>query len=177
MENLREILDEIHLYTNKLELLIKDIIWGLSWICGIYAIHNTSDKRALSSSYFIFSLSMLMEFGEKIKKKEHWASRLIDGIFCVAIIEVLLLAAVYLFGAPGIKNHFDIMYKTTFGIMCFMGIDFVIAWIEPNIEFDIKKVDDKKSTNEIKDIQLANIFRQKLLSGNLGNVKGDDDNE
>ena len=47
---LKDNLDEMHLYVNKSELLVKDIIWGISWIGGIYAISKTTDKQALSSA-------------------------------------------------------------------------------------------------------------------------------
>lgn len=32
---LKDNFDEMHLYVNKSELLVKDIIWGISWIGGI----------------------------------------------------------------------------------------------------------------------------------------------
>lgn len=165
---------EVHLYADKRELLVKDIIWGISWIGGIYAINGTSDKRALSSAYLIFSLSLLMEFGTKINKKKFWISRIIDGIFCLAIASITLIAMAFLVDAPLDEEHYKIMFNISAGIMLFMLIDFLIAWIQPNdkqIE-NIQKDTEKKMDNKI------SLFEQKLYSGCLGNInKGEDSNE
>lgn len=58
MGRLKENLDEMHLYINKSEMLIKDTIWAISWIGGICAINETTDKQALASAYLVFSLSL-----------------------------------------------------------------------------------------------------------------------
>lgn len=51
MGRLKDNLDEMHLYINKSEMLIKDTIWAISWIGGICAINKTTDKQALASAY------------------------------------------------------------------------------------------------------------------------------
>lgn len=174
MERLKDSLDEMHLYVNKSELLIKDIIWAISWIGGIYAINTTTDKQALASAYLIFSLSLLMEFGGKVKEKEHWFSRVVDGIFCLAIICILLMAITALVGAPLCDKHYNVMFYISTGIMIFVLIDFLITWIEP----DIKQSDDKEKKDSMKIDDKAYIFKEKLYSGCLGDInKGDDKNE
>ena len=167
-------LDETHLYVNKSELLVKDIIWAISWIGGIYAISNTSDKQALSSAYLIFSLSLLMEFGMKIKGKKHWLSRVIDGVFCFAIICILLMSITSLVGAPLCDKHYKIMFNISVGIMIFMLLDFLITWIEP----DVKPLDNKEKDKDKKTDDKVCLFEEKLYSGCLGDInKGDGNNE
>ncbi len=171
---LKDNFDEMHLYVNKSELLVKDIIWGISWIGGIYAISKTTDKQALSSAYLIFSLSLLMEFGMKIKGKKHWFSRVIDGAFCVAIICILLMAITALVGAPLCGNHYNVMFNISIGIMIFMLIDFLVTWIEP----DAKQLDVKEKEEDMKIEDKVGVFEKKLYSGCLGDInKGDDNNE
>lgn len=172
---LRECMDEIHLYVDKRELLIKDIIWAISWIGGIYAINNTEDKQALSSAYLIFALSLLMEFGQKIITKKHWFSRLVDSIFCLAIISILLMAIVSLFGAPLLcESHYKIMFIISLSIMVFMILDFIITWIEPEIN---QSKPEKHAIIENNDNTIA-LFNNKLYKGKLGDIsKGDDTNE
>ena len=43
---IKDNIDEMHLYIDKTEMLIKDIIWAISWVGGIYAINKTTDKQA-----------------------------------------------------------------------------------------------------------------------------------
>lgn len=167
-------LDEMHLYVNKSELLIKDIIWAISWIGGIYAISKTTDKQALSSAYLIFSLSLLMEFGMKIKGKKYWLSRVIDGAFCFAITCILLMAITSLVGAPICENHYNIMFDISIGIMVFMLLDFLITWIEP----DVKQPDTTEKEKEMKTDDKIDMFNKKLYSGCLGDInKGENNNE
>lgn len=175
MKWIKDNLDEMHLYINKSELLIKDIIWAISWIGGIYAIHKTTDKQALASAYLIFSLSLLMEFGVKIKNKKQWLSRVVDGIFCSSIIGILLMSIAALVGPTLSDRYYKIMFDISVGIMVFMLIDFGIIWIEP----DIKQSDDKEDKKDMKiDDEIYHIFEEKLFSGCLGNInKGDDKNE
>jgi hypothetical protein len=177
---IKENIDEIHLYVDKSELLIKDIIWAISWIGGIYAVSNTTDKQALSSAYLIFALSLLMEFGLKIKEKKHWFSRVIDGLFCTAIACMLLMAMISLFGAPLFPNHYIIMFGISVGIMIFMLLDFVITWIEPAIE--VKQVDSIKKNKDMQAEDMRKMYEKmyndKLNKGYLGDInKGDGNNE
>lgn len=171
---IKENMDEIHLYVNKSELLIKDIIWAISWIGGIYAIGNTTDKQALSSAYLIFALSLLMEFGMRIKEKKHWLSRIIDGMFCMSVACILLMAIISLVGAPLFDNHYKIMFGISSGIMIFMLLDFLITWIEPEGKQEgiIKENKDKQVDDKV------DLFTEKLYNGCLGDIKkGDGNNE
>ena len=77
---------------------------GLSWVF----IEGTT----LASAYLIFALSLLMEFGKKIKDKKYYISRVVYSIFCMSVASILLMAFISLVGAKLIteKNHYDIMY-------------------------------------------------------------------
>ena len=166
--------DEMHLYANKSELLVKDIIWAISWIGGIYAINKTTDMQALASAYLVFSLSLLMEFGGKIKDKKHWGSRIVDGVFCFSIIWILLMAITALVGAPLCENHYNIMFDISEGIMMFILIDFFVTWIGP----DVKRTDVKEEEKNLQVDDKVNVFIKKMYSGCLGDInKGDDNNE
>lgn len=173
MDKKREILREIHLYIDKGELLIKDTIWAISWLGGIYAIKNTQDKRALSSAYLIFSLSLLMEFGLKVKKKKEYLSRIIDGAFCIAAICILLMSVIALVGAPLFADHYIIMYRISKGLMVFMTIDFFVVWVEP----EYIEVENIKAKEIYNDYEERNIFQERLLGGNLGNIFEENKNE
>ena len=65
MEKLKKTVSEIHLYENKIESLIKVVIWIISWIGGILVLLGDENKEVLGSAYFIYMLSLLMEFVPK----------------------------------------------------------------------------------------------------------------
>lgn len=174
MGRLKDDLDEMHLYINKSEMLIKDTIWAISWIGGICAINKTTDKQALASAYLVFSLSLIMEFGRKIKDKKHWFSRVVDGVFCLAIICILLMATATLMGVQLCGNDDKVMFNISIGIMIYMLIDFLVVWIEP----DIKIPDKKEENKDMKIDDKVDLFEKNLYSGCLGDInKGDDKDE
>lgn len=140
MGRLKDNLDEMHLYINKSEMLIKDTIWAISWIGGICAINKTTDKQALASAYLVFSLSLIMEFGRKIKDKKHWFSRVVDGVFCLAIICILLMATAALMGVQLCGNDDKVMFNISIGIMIYMLIDFLLYGLNQILRYrTIKK--------------------------------------
>lgn len=174
-----EVLDEIHLYTDKIEAMIKGIILGVSWLGGIVTIKDTADTRALSSAYMIFALSILMEFGLRIKGKKHWLSRVIYVIYLGAMISILLIAIMCLTGTTFRTDHYKIMFELSKWIMIFIGLDIIIVWIGPDVEhksiWKNKKNDavSKRLTVESDEVKL---FNEKLFNGYLGNIdKGDND--
>lgn len=170
----KNIIDDIHLYTNKDELVVKDLIWLLSWVAGIQAVvtKGSTDNQSLSSAYLIFSLSLLMEFCMKIKDKNYLISRIVHTLFCLALIAIFILSAGSLCGAELIKNVGSIMYKLSVGIVVFIGIDWCIAFAEK----DITRVDDNQELNDESNKNLEE-FRKKLYSGSLGNINGGNNNE
>ena len=173
MGRIREIIDEIHLYTDKTETLIKTIIWSISWIGGIYAIVNTSDKQALSSAYLVFSLSLLMEFGKKVKEKRHLISLIVDGVFCFFASGILLMSIVSLLGAPLLKNHYEKMYDFSIGIIAFIWGDCLVTRLEPEIEPKIESMvnqRDRENDPEKKAKEMRILFEKKMKNGELGNI-------
>lgn len=170
----KNIIDDIHLYTNKDELVVKDLIWLLSWVAGIQAVvtKGSTDNQSLSSAYLIFSLSLLMEFCMKIKDKKYFISRIIHTLFCFAIIAIFILSAGSLFGAELMKNSGNIMYNLSVGIIVFIGVDWCIAFVEN----DITRVDNNQELNDESNMNL-DAFQKKLYSGSLGNINGGNNNE
>ena len=67
VEKNKKIINEIHLYNNKIEMLIKLIILIISWMGGVLVLKDS--KEGLGSAYFIFTLSLLMEVIPQINKK------------------------------------------------------------------------------------------------------------
>ena len=79
-------------YRGKPENVARAVVWLASWIVGIL-IQPTTDFRMLGGAYFIFAASLLMEF--VFIERESLLGRIIQGLFCTAII-ALLLGSFYL---------------------------------------------------------------------------------
>lgn len=168
MKRIRKILKEVHLYTNKIEMLIKFIIWGISWIGGILVLQSTQDKKAVGSAYLIFALSLLMEFAAKIKDKKDIFSKIIHTIFCSMMVGILFMAVMILFGMKLEECYYDVMFGLSVAIMIFMSLDFLIFWLGTeyiNEVVDIQQKEIKPVYNE------RELFKSHLYNGNLGNIE------
>ena len=92
MEKLKKTVSEIHLYENKIESLIKVVIWIISWIGGILVLLGDENKEVLGSAYFIYMLSLLMEFVPKIYDKTQFWSKFLHTLLCFIMSIVCLLS-------------------------------------------------------------------------------------
>lgn len=167
MEKIKKIISEIHLYNNKIEALIKVIIWIISWIGGIFVLLDTENKEVLCSAYFIYMLSLLMEFVPKIHRMKEFGSRIIHSIFCFIMAIIFLLAVGVLFGVSLPETGYDIMLNLTTVVIVYMAIDVFVLWLEPeNKPLDIK-------SNDIDSIfESRETFSERLSNGNLGDING-----
>lgn len=172
MEKIKKIITEVHLYTNKIEALIKTVIWIISWIGGILVLLDTTDKNVLGSAYFIYTLSLLMEFVPKIYGKTEPWSRFLHTTFCFTIAIVCVLAVAILFGATLSNGFFTLMFVFTCFVIVYMIIDTFVLWME--LDQGVRNVEEKNNSNGL----VESKFEEMLIKGNLGNIgKGIENNE
>ena len=69
-----------YLYTDDLESVIKTCIWIFSAIGGIWT-QQFADAQARGGAFFIFALSLMMEFAPKLKEKFGVVARIVHLIF------------------------------------------------------------------------------------------------
>lgn len=163
------ILNEIHLYSNKLEMLIKVGIWIISWIGGIRVLQEASQKETLGSAYFIFTLSLLMEFAPKIMGKKEFWSKVAHTIFCLSILLTFFMAVGLLLGGAPSDKYYIAMYNQSKFALAYMIIDFLILWLSS--EDMITKQDVSQSTKrEVLGSCEQVVFEDKLFNGNLGSI-------
>lgn len=172
MEKAKKIINEVHLYTNKIEALIKTVIWIISWIGGILVLLNTTDKHPLGSAYFIYTLSLLMEFVPKIYGKVEPWGRFLHTVFCFTIAIVCILAVAILFGATLPNGFFTLMWGLTCFVIVYMVIDTFLLWME--LDPDVKNMEEENNNEGL----IKSKFEEMLIGGNLGNIeKGIENNE
>lgn len=129
---------------------------------------NKSD--GVSSAYFIFSLSLLMEFSPKIKeKKEEFLSRIIHSVFCFAMVGVVFISVALLLSQEYSPLCHSIMFKVTFFLLVYMGLDCLILWFSK--ETNDYKDNIPTSTETENGTVNINKFKESLMTGNLGNIK------
>lgn len=170
MDKLGEAISEIHLYENKVESLIKVGIYSISWIGGILGIKNS---EVLGNAYFIYMLSLLMDFVPKIYMKTRLCSRVLHTVLCLILLLVCLLSMSILLGVVLPDFGYTVMSKLTLAVMIYMWIDLLVLWMEP--EKNLGNVENKgKSNSESQEY----IFFERLSDGNLGDInKGEESNE
>lgn len=166
MDKFLSILDETHLYENKVEILLRWIFWSFSWTVGINSVHSASDKKAVASAYFIFAVSIMMEFIVRCAHKQTLAGRLISFFFMLSTGIMLLLSASALVGNPVFSASYDVMYFILLGVVFYITFDFASVWLLTDKE-------TRQPVNVVQktDNQEANTFNEKLHTGRLGNVK------
>lgn len=167
-ERVRDTISEIHLYNNKMEALIKVVIWIIAWIGGILVLLGVENKEVLGSAYFIYMLSLLMEFAPQIQEKKRLGSRLPHTLLCFAMAVVCLLSVSVILGAKMPDMGYNIMSNLTIAVIIYMVIDSFVLWIEPEKGF----VDFVENGNDAVENEQKIKFTEYLLNGNLGNIDG-----
>jgi len=162
---LKKALNGMHLYSDKMEYLIKLMIWVVSWIGGIHVLRGKTD--GVSSAYFIFSLSLLMEFAQKIKGKRDRFSIVVHTLFCFAIVAMLLLSVFLLLDNSYNSGIHCIMHIISIVILCFMAIDCSILWFSKDPDDDSPSVSNQKPDTSAEEVT---AFTQRLMKGNLGDI-------
>lgn len=150
-----------------MEYLIKLVIWWVSWMGGVAVLFGESN--GISSTFLVFSLSILMEFAPKIKGKKHIVSRIIHGLFCASELVVFLSSMYFLLENSYNTKWHSIMNGVTLSTLIYMTIDFVLLWVinESCIDNVVPPVEDIRPESE--------IFNKSLQSGALGNLKKDEE--
>lgn len=158
----RKVITDVHIYDGKLEYFIKLVIWWVCWLGGIKVLWGESE--GVSSAFFVFSLSQLMEFAPKLLNKRYFVSKLSHGLFCVSITVVFLISMSLLFDKAYDADCHSIMNVLSLVSLAYMSIDWFILLLSREQD----KVNGPTSSEEA---VLANKFEESLHSGSLGNVK------
>ena len=111
-----------YLYTDDLESVIKTCIWIFSAIGGIWT-QQFADAQARGGAFFIFALSLMMEFAPKLKEKFGVVARIVHLIFLTAIIVILSFSFALLFGATLPKYCDNLLNFLLVAVIAFISIN------------------------------------------------------
>lgn len=111
-----------YLYTDDLESVIKTCIWWVSAIGGIWT-QQFADARARGGAFFIFALSLMMEFAPKLKEKSGFVARAVHLVFLIAIIVILSLSFAFLFGAKLPDKCDDLLTLLLIVVIAFISVN------------------------------------------------------
>lgn len=106
-------------YCSRVENVIRGIVWMASWLIGIVA-QQVTNSQVLGGAYFIFSLSLLLEFVPDNRTCP--ISRVIHCLLCALPLIIMLLGSLLLSyrysteGAP--SNEF---YSFLVGALYYIG--------------------------------------------------------
>lgn len=165
---------ELHLYPNKVEAMIKLSIFALSWIFGIFVLKITDIQNTVGCTYFVFALSLLMEFVPKINNMNECLSRVAHTCFCLIILIMFLLSAIMLIDPSNEKCH-TFMFGLSICIVSYLAINLLTVWIGKN-DVGLDNQNQNHDTDQFLAIYKKNAFEERLKLGNLGNIaEGEDD--
>lgn len=165
----KSVIQEMHLYSNKIEALIKDSIWIISWIGGILIVQDVIEKRTLGGAYFIFSLSLLMEFAPQIKDKSYFRSKLSHTLFCTSILIIMFMAIGLLVGLEGNHLYFNIMFLLSIVALGYIVLTFFLLWLGKEEDSRNTRVDGTHSVISSNDLAVQK-FQESLNGGKLGHI-------
>lgn len=120
--SLQKAYNNYYLYTDDLESVIKTCIWIFSAIGGIWT-QQFVDARARGGAFFIFALSLMMEFAPKLKEKSGVVARIVHLVFLTAIIVMLSFSFALLFGATLPKYCDDLLNFLLIVVIVFISVN------------------------------------------------------
>ena len=108
-KRISEIIQELYLYPyrTKGENLIRSSAWLASWWIGVKG-QEAIDEHALGGAYFIFALSLLLEFFSA--QKTHKITRFIHGTFCLLLVITAAFAFVLVTKSSPVEGTETIEY-------------------------------------------------------------------
>lgn len=121
-----ETMEELYLYPyrSKEENALRSGVWMASWLVGI-VLQSAENRQTLGGAYFIYSLSLLLEFVPERRKRP--LARIVHGLFCILLFIMLLGALVISFENSTKEN---LIFQITKAILPFAGwIVFIIMFV------------------------------------------------
>ena len=161
-------------YRTKGENVLRGIAWMASWLVGI-VVQQTTSSQVLGGAYFIFALSLLLEFIPENRTRP--ISRIVHCLFCILPFFMLLGALVLSFGnsstEEGTSNRF---YSVLVILPPYMGwIAFVVmlggvvlALVEAHKFFY-----DEEAQSQFETEDKQAMERQRFLDNLNGTQKGE----
>ena len=152
---------EFRIYPSKSEILLRLIVWGLSWVFGILSLFIKGQIKDSGYSFFIFTLTVLLEFAPQIYNKQRLFGRVIHVLFWMSMIILLFISAVSIFSQFENKSWYYWMLRLSVLPLLYIIIGFFVLWLDGGSE--------EKPLLEFNQ-ELINKYVLNSKQGALGNV-------
>lgn len=177
MEKIKKFCIELLFYSDKRESVVKLTIMLISWALSIAVARHMGKTDSMGSAYFLFSLSILMEYVEKCLKKTNVLARFVLSLFILFTVINLILGVVLIL-IPNLPQKLtNLMFFITVGTVIFWGVNILIAfniYDNDSASMEICKSDGVSVLDsESKEVEL---FISKLNNGALGSINGGENN-
>lgn len=160
---------DCHFYSEKKETIIKDIIWIIAAVGGIIVPFCFNKNTSMGAAYFLFSLSILMEFVPKISISNSLTGRVFHGLFCSLAIIKFILSIIMVLAQTNLFSVF--LFIVCLITILFLLFDIGVALFAPNDTFENQSND--LDVNNLIQEQIS-VFLENFQKGNLGSLEGDD---
>ena len=142
-----EFLSKIHLYRTKQEALTKAILITISWRGGVKLIENADViSNTLAISFFLFSISLIMEYSYNLFKKDTLWEMIIPALMVIPSLFAFIVATSVLLNNPFNNLGASLVYKI-------MLVTQYILWIDVFVQFFVTSK-PANMENKLKDIQV-----------------------
>lgn len=167
-----------YLYTDDLESVIKTCIWLFSAIGGIWT-QQFADARARGGAFFIFALSLMMEFAPKLKEKSGFIARTVHLVFLIAIIVILSFSFALLFGATLPNKYNTLLSLLLIVVIAFISVNCIGCCLGIIELFDkTSGPKGKRSENDVASIpQEVIVFNEKAELHDVKDEKAESHDE
>lgn len=165
-------IQELYLYPyySKGENTLRGGAWMASWIVGI-VVQQISGPQVLGGAYFIFALSLLLEFVSASRAQS--VTRFVHGLFCVLLFIMLLDSLFLIFGNPPAEDaelnwFYSLLAKTPFFVgwivVAMMFISIVLVLTEAHKFFYDEEAELKRKAEVSQEVEREH-FMDNLKGG------------
>lgn len=159
-----EVFSELFIGKSKMGVYIKTVVMDVAWVLGLLII-GSQGQLNWGSAYLVFTLSLLIEYAERLEYTTLMASKIILTVICILLGGTLILSLVDL----AAENPDEMLYKISFWCI-------VVVMVFTNISMIIMLILGDKKEQHVAESTINDWlgrFYSELNSGELGSLKED----
>lgn len=135
-------LDDMHLYDNKWEALMKAIVFLMSLFLGVYPLTDGKDIQIIGAAYLVFGFSITMEYvPPMIDNKKRFLSAFLPMVLIFINILILVASFAYIGGKQIVDIQIvNILAYVTVGLI---AGDALVYMANGSLYLPVDKVENK----------------------------------
>lgn len=137
-------INKIHLYRTKAEAVFKAIIITISWVGGVH-FSNLTDMEAIGTSFYLFSLSLIMEYIVGLLTAKRAISRIFPFVICFSSVLAFIWSTAILLGNPFVNINNEHLQQA-------INVSLYVIWFDTIIMVLINPTKNENIENNLNNI-------------------------